>query len=411
MSMSSRPSVSRRLLAGLSAAWLLAGAGSALAQEKEKEAPPLQGPKVNTNRPPELEDRFIPGSGGRMREAALRMPAYMEVIGKLRADDTPAELRLTEEQQKKIEDIGAEYRRAQREGNAARPQQRPNRRPEGDRPQGEPAPEGEMMDQAMERERAEARRRNQPNVLGYQGRIWAVLSEPQQTFVKGELEKAREEMEKRRGEEYMQREMERIKKENEARSQPQSARPAPAVSPKPEGAPPAAPRPIAGVPAETRERVQRIMDKLRQMEPEERDRLLRRIEEELDRRDARPEAAAGDARRTEVVTLQHTDATQIVALVRAELPRSARGVTIQADPRTNSVVIAAEAGALPRVVQMVRRLDRVKSEGEDAQATPAPKKPRNNKPGKAGVRPIRPGGESLPPPSMDGVEVPKPDRK
>jgi len=231
---------------------------------------------VTPNRPAELEDEFAPGKGekGNRREPGIRMPVYMDIIGKLRAEEAPAELLLTPEQDQKIKAASEEFRTAMREyaqKNGINLDGRPGggrRNPEGARPAGAPGDEMAPAEQA----RREELRRNAPKPVDAQAKIWNVLSAPQQTFVKGELDKARAEMEKKRGEEYMRKEIEKRKagKEGGAAQAPEGGRPVP---PGPEGGPP----------PEVRERVQRIFERLRQLSPQDRDAVLRHLEEDLDR--------------------------------------------------------------------------------------------------------------------------------
>jgi hypothetical protein len=118
---------------------------------------------------------------------------------------------------------------------------------------------------------------NGPNMGDYQTRIWAALNEKQQAHVKVELDKVRDELQKRRGEERMQREVEQKK----------GGKP---------GAGQAPSRPLAGGEAEMRplrERAQKLMRRIAQLPEEDRNRLLTRLEEEMDRRGI-PEAPDGD---------------------------------------------------------------------------------------------------------------------
>jgi hypothetical protein len=257
------------------AAFLLL-AGHTLAQSNN----PLSGPPVKSDRPAHLQDRFSEGGGGDkrgpMNDRGVPIRAYMDIIAKLRAGDTPANLRLSDEQQKKIEAIAEEFRQSvrayaekMRDEPGAGPRPAPPRE-QGAKP-GDPQPtppggEGKRPN----RERAEEFRRNGPKPLDAEVKIWALLTEPQQKFVDGEVQKLRQEMEQRQSEQYVQRRLrQRQPGEPNQPGQPPAAGP---------GQPP------PGDAAAPRERYRRIMERLQQLPPEERDRILQRLEAELDRR-------------------------------------------------------------------------------------------------------------------------------
>jgi hypothetical protein len=251
---------------------LLLGLSGAPAGAQQGERAPLSGPDVQNNRAPEMEDQFAKGRQRRGAMAAERVPmrAYLMSLSKLRGEDVSPEIRLSDEQEDKISQIQAEFMAATRQfAAAAREGQRRRGRdgrapdamqePMNDRPQGRPAPEARRPDPA----RVEELRRNAPRPEDYQVKIWAVLSEPQREVVTKELEQVKEELRQRREQQYMERQA----------AQRNPAAPGAGQAP---GQPPVQ-RPAA-------ERVRRIMEKLQQLPPEEREQLLRRIEEELDRR-------------------------------------------------------------------------------------------------------------------------------
>ncbi len=218
--------------------------------------PPLQGPAVPQNRPPHVDDQFgdgmKPGKEGR-REAVIPMRAYAEVIDKLRGEKAPADIRLSAEQEHQIGAIEQEFRDAAKEFAQKMRQERGQNQ---DKPQGD-KPERPRREMAQEFERSG------PKPGDYQTRVWAALNPKQQTFVKGELDKIKEDLQKRRGEEYMQRRLEQRKGTDQQ----------------------AGPRPVAGdQPAPMRERAQRIMRRMSQLPAEDRERILKRLEDELDRR-------------------------------------------------------------------------------------------------------------------------------
>src|ERR1043165_545382 len=244
---SSRHRFSVSLVAASLSVWLFAG----VAQAQEKPAPPLRGPKVTPNRPPELEDDFAPGGKrekGMPREIPIPMRQYMQAVGKLRADDTARELRLTDDQEKKIKAGNEEFRQvqeaAQRKMREEMPDAKPGAKDEMDK---QPADPG-----TPRRPRVEEARRNMPRPAEFETKIWNVLSVEQQKVVQGELDKFREEQKKRQGDEYMKREMEK-RRAKDGKEPEKAGAPANNI-------PPGGPSP------ETRERVQRIVEELRSEE-------------------------------------------------------------------------------------------------------------------------------------------------
>jgi hypothetical protein len=237
--------------------------GSALGQEapaRPEEKPPLQGPRVVEQRAPHVQDAFSDGSRQGRPGMQIPMRAYNDVINKLRGEKAPADLRLSQSQEEQIGSIEQEYREATR---AAAQQNREQRRGQG----GEDRPMREMVQEAM---------RSGPRPGDYQTKIWAVLNEKQQAFVKVELDKVRDDLEKRRSEEAMKRRMEQ-------RQPQQAGQPA-----RPNAQAPATPerRPTAGDDEvrPLRDRGIRLIRRIAQLPPEEREQLLARIEAELDRR-------------------------------------------------------------------------------------------------------------------------------
>jgi len=249
-------------------ALLVALAGSAQGQDapaRKDDRPPLQGPAVQQNRPPHLDDQFGDGmKGGKenRREPMIPMRAYAEVIGKLRGDKAPEGLRLTEEQEHKVGAIEQEFREAAKEFAQRMREERGSNGPP-------PAAgeKGKNGDQGPRREMAQEMMKNGPKPGDYQTKVWAVLNEKQQAFVKTELDKVRDELQKKRGEEMMQRRI------NEKRGVKGDAQDQKNVQPTTsENGPP------------IRERAQRIMRRMAQLPAEDRERILKRLEEELDRR-------------------------------------------------------------------------------------------------------------------------------
>ncbi len=231
----------------LAAAGLAAAGAPALAQSRsDKPAePPLKGPPVRNNRPPALEDRLTEGRARQAGGAPLR--ELNAILGKLRADDAPAKIRLTDDQDAKIKAIQDEFRAQQRAFEGQRRGEMPDRpnRARPKRPQGEnDGAEGGM----------EMRGDAPPRPRDVMTRIHAVLTEPQKEFVDAELETLRAANEKKRAEEYVKRRME----ERGDSPAPSADRPAP-------------------------ERLRLIAERLRELPPEQRERLLRKFEEDLDK--------------------------------------------------------------------------------------------------------------------------------
>ena len=230
--------------------------------------PPLGGPEVRERRPPGAEQPFgEPGTRAR-RAQALPHRAFMEAIRPLRrgADsDAPAQLRLTEEQDKEIAALDAEYTATMRRSMAQAREEMEEMGVEVDRPrrgEGRGVPEGRPPADRLspdQRARAEALMRNAPRAADWQTKMFAVLSEPQQDFVRARLEQTRRRVEERRGQQEMERRL---------RDRPAG----------PQGAPAAAPA------APGRERLRRIAELMSRLPEGEREQLLTRIERELERR-------------------------------------------------------------------------------------------------------------------------------
>ncbi len=258
-------------------------AGAAMGQEdREPKDAPLAGPKVRERRVPGVEQGFTDArreGRGRVGQAVPHR-VFMQVVDGLRGEGehaAPEEIRLTPEQSEQVADFDREFREAMRahvektRGENDEPRRKARRdRVRGDAPApaDKPAGEGEAMgdppppDRDAVRARVEEARRNAPKAADCHTKIYSVLTEPQQDYVKGRLDAWRKEMEERFGEEYMQRRVRQRAGE-------------PGAPPPPDGAP------AQGGP---RERFRRVAEKLAQLPPEERDRLLARLEEEVERR-------------------------------------------------------------------------------------------------------------------------------
>ncbi len=264
-----------RRLVGLGISVLITCAGSALGQEApaRPEKPPLQGPTVKENRAPHVDDQFADGMKQGRMGPQIPMRAYADVIGKLRGEQAPADIRLSEEQEKKLGAIEQEYRDAVKaftqQTREERGEGQPRRGPKGGGGGAEGGGGKGGGGGGQRREMAQEIMKNGPRPSDFQTRIWAVLNEKQQAHVKVELDKVRDEMVKRRGEEYMQR---RIEQQKGGKPQDGAQPPRPGAA-GPEGEP----RPL-------RERGMKLMRRIAQLPEAEREQLIKRIEAELDRR-------------------------------------------------------------------------------------------------------------------------------
>lgn len=268
-------------LGGLAAALVCVLAGSVVGQAQPSEKP-LGGPPVKSNRPKDMEGQFSEGKGDRRGAMADRVPArvYLQAVNKLRGDGAPTDLRLSPVQEEKINAIQEDFRKQakqaqdkMREERARTPQPKPGEEPMQPAP-GDPQ---RRREGAPDRARQEELRRLAPNAEDIQVKVWAVLTEPQQRFVQKEVEIAKAEIDKRRGEEYMQRQIEQQKSK-----QPGA------------GAPPGPPAQPGPPTPEGRERARRIMEKLQQLPPDQREQILKRLEDELDRRAQQNRGGQGD---------------------------------------------------------------------------------------------------------------------
>lgn len=286
-------------------ALLVVCAGAAMpaaAQQERKPEPPLSGPRVREQRIPGVEQGFSEGrreAGPGRREMVIPHRVFMQAIGALRGEGENAAdeaLRLTPAQNEKISALDRGFRESMRAFVEKAPGEQPEagRRPRRERGPGDGgAPAGAPADRMGEpgdapagapgperrRERLEAMRENAPRPTDTQTKMFAVLDEEQREFVKGRINAWRKQAEERFGEEYMQRQL----------RERQAGRPGQPGADQPGAPRPGADRPGAGGPdqpgaAPQRERLRRLMEKLAQLPPEERERILARIEAALDQR-------------------------------------------------------------------------------------------------------------------------------
>ncbi len=257
---------------------LMALAGTATAQEK-KDAPPLKGPAVTQDRIPGVEQGFVPGRqrGALGGDRGVPQRVFMEAIAELRGDAAPEGLALTAEQQKAIAGLNDEFQRSTREfATKMRKEMGPDaervmRRPQGDRRPDQKDPSDEMAGPDRRpspemMEKMQELRKNAPNPTDWQTKIYTHLTEPQKQFVLGRIEEHEKQIEAKRAEEYVQKRL----KAAGADGKPADARPAVAGAP--------------GGPDMQRERMRRILERIAQLPPEERERLLSRLEEALKER-------------------------------------------------------------------------------------------------------------------------------
>lgn len=220
---------------------------------------PLKGPQVRQNRPPTNEPF---SEGGKRRERdGLPMRAYAEILGKMKGDAAPAAIRLSADQEQKIAAIEREFREAAR-AVAERAREGGKRANRSDQNAG-----AEMQ---MDEARREEMRKEAPRPGDYQTRVWALLSTAQREFVQGEVERMRQEL---------------VKQRTEQEAQKRLAQRTPGEPAKPGLAPNAGtPGSSPAQPGAQRERARRIVERLAQLPADERERILTRLESELDRR-------------------------------------------------------------------------------------------------------------------------------
>lgn len=288
-------------------ALLALAAGQVLAQDSKTDNP-LAGPPVKQARPPMFEEGMGAKEGkDRMADQGIPPREFARIIEKLRGDDVAPALRLSDEQSQKVQAIEDDFRKQARDfEQKMRAEEQKQRAAQSDSQKSSDSQsssdsqkssdsrrsadkssssDGTVAQQRRQNARLQELRRNGPKPAEAQARIWAVLSEPQQKFVQGEVEKVRKEMDERRSEEYMQRELQKRKAKDGKEAAGGDARPA---------AGPNRPGPLGerGGPAADspqRERFRRIIEKLQQLSPEEREEVLRKLEADLEKR------APGDA--------------------------------------------------------------------------------------------------------------------
>ncbi len=303
--------------------------------------PVLRGPAVHDAAVPGERSSFTRRAGRRDGDAEIPHRAFMRAIDALRADPTPAEHRLTAEQDKAINDITAAYRatlrtyfekhraeleslRARLPANAlqslppgAREQLRTlrenlqdalgpaeRRKPGANErarlgPQGKDTPVKDApakespMDDAMQpvpregvdpavRDRLRQLLEGAPRAQAAHAKVWAVLTDHQRSLVQNSLERLR------RAEEQRRREMAGERAPDQ--SPPGQAQPVPTPQTRP-----APQRPVAIL--DDPRVPERLRERIRNMSPEDRQRALAQLRERLENADRDQPPRDGGARR------------------------------------------------------------------------------------------------------------------
>jgi hypothetical protein len=253
--------------------------GSAAGQDAVPEKDPMAGPEVREQRIRGVEQGFSEARRERWRAGGV-VPhrVFMQAINGLRGRGehaAPESLQLTADQEALIKRLDSEFRSTMSE-QGGKAERRAGRRPE---PQPGDQPSGEEPRQRRPVSRDRMNEADGANAADLHARVFAELSEPQREYVNGRIAEWRQEADRRMGEQAMQR---RIKQRGNA-----------------------APTPPAGP---QRERLRRIVERLAQLPPEERERILSRLEDDLARagregvdRPRRPEGDRRPADRAEKV--------------------------------------------------------------------------------------------------------------
>lgn len=187
----------RLLTTSAAAAILLATAGSAFAQEGPRRGPndALRGPSVQDRAMPR-DERFGESMAEGRRQAG-GLASYRLMIASIEslADHENQRLRLTEEQSKKIREIQESYQKALREYMDGAREKSQNLRERVRNAREEAGDDREAVEEIMQRarERAQKIRENAPSSDQAEAAIWKVLTQPQQRFVKAEIERRTDE--------------------------------------------------------------------------------------------------------------------------------------------------------------------------------------------------------------------------
>lgn len=187
----------RLLTASAAAAILLATAGSALAQNGPRRGPndALRGPSVHDRAMPRDERFGESMAEGRRQAGGLANYRLMMASIESLADHENQRLRLTEEQGKKIREIKDSYQKALREYMEGTREQSQKLRERIRNAREEAGDDRQAVEEIMQRarERAQELRENAPSSEQAEAAIWKVLTQPQQRYVKAEIERRTDE--------------------------------------------------------------------------------------------------------------------------------------------------------------------------------------------------------------------------
>jgi len=201
--------------------------------------PLLSGPKVEESRLPGIEETLTDTQTRMQGMGAEAVPSgvFRRAIESLRGQEAPEEVRLSQDQEDEIAALQRDHARALRAylaehqdkidelRRAARNIERqadPNQRRSNDRPERARRPESSepMSDRASDpreiRRQIQALRQGGPQETDVQTRIWGVLAEAQRDAVEEQIDAYRAQLEKRRQERSMRRFMESRRSQNPA---------------------------------------------------------------------------------------------------------------------------------------------------------------------------------------------------
>lgn len=286
----------------------LAGAlvSCAFAEPPAPKSDPLSGPSVT--------DKVAPGSHGtfgggaeksdkKRGEQEIPHPAFMKAVQEAIGDAAPADVRATPELQDKIRAVSDEFSQAQRKFAQENRGELAKMRGAGGKGKGQPGAEGgkpgggepDAEREAM-LEKARELRERAPKAADAHTKIWAMLSELQQKAVQVRLDAFKEEMRAKQNERYVESRAGKKAPQGQPDAKP-GEKPVPpaAAEPKKPGKRPAAKggeeggrkpaaegqRPEAArapISGEHRERIMRLLERLT---PEQREEMIKRIEERM----------------------------------------------------------------------------------------------------------------------------------
>ncbi len=272
---------------------LAAGFASPTLAQTDAPKPALRGPEVKDREVPGFAADF--GAPDQRRRFMDRIPpeVYRQALAVLTADDAPADVRASAEQETRIKGMTADfeaevraYREAHKDEFAELRKQgggppREGRRPGAGNPNEiPPLRADEMMspEQKAERQRSEGARtklrelmEGAPKPEALYTRIWAELSEPQKKAVQAKLDEFKADQAKRREEQYVR---QRTAKKGEPGKEAGNKDGQTMSPPPPPGERPG----LARISPERHDRLMRMFERLT---PEEQDQLLERLEQRV----------------------------------------------------------------------------------------------------------------------------------